>query len=53
MGACSCGENGCQCVSACVCVCVCVCMCAHLCVNGIDKCGSVVSRKHPSPCLSD
>ena len=51
MGACSCGENGCQCVY--VCVYVCVCARARLCVNGIDKCGSVVSRKHPSPCLSD
>ncbi len=30
-----------------------LCVRVCLCVNGIDKCGSVVSRKHPSPCLSD
>lgn len=42
-------------VNVCLCVCGCVCVCARarLCVNGIDKCGSVVSRKLPSPCLSD
>lgn len=49
MGACSCGENGCQ--FACVCVCVCPCVRVSVRANWINKCGSLVRKTPLSPCF--